>query len=289
MADPPPPLTLLSWNLQLLSPQAQKRKARAVAAASRILALSPRPQVVCLQEVWCPKARALLLSVLSMGYAHVFCPAATAKCGLLIASVHPLSNCTFMQFEGAMGMERRVFQKGAAGVLVNLAGGERVCVLNTHLQSDFWTSGQPARCLQVNELAQFARRMALDAEAVDGGDACCGGGGGGAPSPVRTLLVGDLNIAAGSQECKIAMALLDGMVDTMAEPAEGGERAAHTFPLGIWKRGQKKYALRSPSVRLDYVLQSKETAAGSRAKVDVALAMKDGLPLSDHAPLMLTA
>ena len=42
-------LSVLSWNCQLLSPQAQGRKARALAIASRILSLSPRPDVVCLQ------------------------------------------------------------------------------------------------------------------------------------------------------------------------------------------------------------------------------------------------
>ena len=276
----PPPLTLLSWNLQLLSPQAQLRKSRAVAIGGRILGLSPRPQVVCLQEVWCPKARALLCSVLGQAYPHTFCPASSHKCGLLIASLHPLSNCTFLQFEGSMGMEKRVFQKGAAGCLVNLAGGERVSVINTHLESDFWKSGQPARCLQVNELAQFVRRMALDAECSDG-------------APIRgTLLAGDLNIVAGSKECEIAMALLGGLVDSefdCAEDAAGKSTAGPpTFPLGIWKRGKKAYLLRTPSCRLDYVLQSKEMAGG-RVKVDVQLAMADGAPLSDHAPLILTA
>jgi hypothetical protein len=61
--------------------------------------------------VWCSKARALLVAALSCSRYSLFVPASSHKCGLLVASKHRLSACSFKRFDGATGMERAVFDK----------------------------------------------------------------------------------------------------------------------------------------------------------------------------------
>jgi len=276
-----PRLTLLSWNLQLLSPQAQARKERALAIAGRILAL--RPDVVCLQEVWCPAARALLLSCLATGYAHIFAPAADHRCGLVIASLHPLRMQSFHQFRGARGMERIVFQKGVAAVLVQPRGaGAGIVVTNTHTQSDFWGSSARARALQMLELGAVVQQM--EERAASAGVALL--------TACPVIVAGDLNAAAGTEEAAQAMSLLGSPVDVHAAAATEPSPRQQSFPLGVWSRRQRKYILRTPTKRLDYILLSRrstaDAVAGATATIAHSTAYAGTAPLSDHAPLLLS-
>ena len=86
-------------------------------------------------------------------YAHLYCPAEFAKCGLLLASKSlPLRGSVFYRFQGALGAEKALFDKGALGTLVlvdhHVAGAAPLslrprvlALINTHTQSDFWSSG----------------------------------------------------------------------------------------------------------------------------------------------------
>jgi hypothetical protein len=132
---PPPVLTLLSWNLQLLSVSCgspAQLAARARRIGAKILAL--RPDVVCLQEAWDARARAALLAALAPVYAATYSPADGAKCGLVIACrtdagsgsgsvVSRFEGGAFHRFEGASGAEGWLFDKGAAGALLVLREG----------------------------------------------------------------------------------------------------------------------------------------------------------------------
>jgi hypothetical protein len=121
-AAAPPTLSLISWNLQLLSVSVgtpAQLAARAARIGAKLLALSA--DVVFLQEVWDAKARAVLIAALSPAYAHIYAPADAARCGLVIASREaPLAAQAFHRYAGATGAESWLFDKGAAGALVLL-------------------------------------------------------------------------------------------------------------------------------------------------------------------------
>jgi len=102
--------------------------------------------------VWDTRARAALIEKLRPVYAHLYCPADFAKCGLLLASkTLPLRGSVFYRFQGALGAEKALFDKGCAGtlVLVHPRGApgtaplrpRALALINTHTQSDFWSSG----------------------------------------------------------------------------------------------------------------------------------------------------
>ena len=189
-APPPPPVTLtvLSWNLQLLSVSVgtpAQLAARASRVADKLLSLSA--DVVCLQEVWDAAARGVLLHKLGAAYAHVYAPADGARCGLVLAAkaATPLAGACFHRFAGAKGAEGWLFDKGAAGGWVLLpdeaaaptesAGGDgdgdsdsceaaasdgakpRGCmvVVNTHTQSDYWAPSE--RCAREPRAAPCCR------------------------------------------------------------------------------------------------------------------------------------
>ena len=267
---------------QLLSPQAQGRKARALAIAARILALSPRPDVVCLQEAWCHAARPLLMSCLSSGYPCVFAP--EQKCGLIIFSSRPMSQPTFTVYDGAKGIEKCVFAKGAAAIVLDVGGGKSIVVLNTHTQSDFWGSGARARAMQMLELGAFCDRIMRSATAR----------GTQLLASCPAIMAGDLNVAAGTEEAATALNLLGSPVDALMDgrSVEAADASSFlTFPLGVWSRGQRKYILRTPTKRLDYILMTRPSAAiASTAVASIAhsMAYSGAQPLSDHAPLLLS-
>ena len=234
------------------------------------------------QEVWCDRARALLLSCLASGYAHIYSPASSHKCGLVIATRLPLRCPAFLQYEGAQGMERRVFQKGAAGGVLDLGGGMGLVIACTHLQSDFWSSSAAPRAVQSLELASFVRKLECDAEQV---------GLQLLPS-CPTIIAGDLNCAAGGAEARTVLGLLSPNVDIVAASTEATPRSL-TFPLGVWSRGKRSYLLRTPTKRLDYILlrrspsTSQDESADGHVSQTLAYSPTTAAPLSDHAPVLM--
>ncbi len=167
-------LTVLTWNVQLLAVSVgtpEQLAERASKLAARVLKLSP--DVLCLQELFDARARAVLLQALAPSYndATVFAPADDARCGLVIAarSGLQLRGTAFHRYAGARGAESWLFDKGAAGALLVLPARDAqaktgsdsdvtrpgapaeegtkascVVIVNTHTQSDYWSPG--GRC-----------------------------------------------------------------------------------------------------------------------------------------------
>ena len=119
-------LTVLTWNVQLLAVSVgtpAQLAARAAKQAARIVALSA--DVVCLQEVFDARARAALLQALAPAYDVAYASADAARCGLVIVARGGLKlrATAFHRFAGACGAEAWLFDKGAAGAVLQLPGG----------------------------------------------------------------------------------------------------------------------------------------------------------------------
>jgi hypothetical protein len=137
-----------------------------------------------LQECWDARSRAVLKDALRPAYRHCYAPADFAKCGLIIFSrSEPIAQRIFYRFQGATGAERHLFDKGALGALILLpdaAEGTRqsvLAVVNTHTQSDFWSSGERARHAQMIEirgLLHDLRQAARHADFYLSGAIVCG-------------------------------------------------------------------------------------------------------------------
>ena len=175
-------LSVLTWNVQLLAVSVgtpAQLAERASKLAARVLELSP--DVLCLQELFDARARAVLLAALAPSYDTVFAPADEARCGLIIAarSGLELRGTAFHRYAGARGAEAWLFDKGAAGALLVLPardaqakrsgdsdatrpgapaekGAKASCVVivNTHTQSDYWSPG--GRCGALGRLIDAA-------------------------------------------------------------------------------------------------------------------------------------
>jgi endonuclease/exonuclease/phosphatase family metal-dependent hydrolase len=125
---------------------------------------------------------------------------------------------------------------------------------------------------------------------------------------ITTLLVGDLNVAAGSEEYRAAMRALGDPTDILAADALTGTDA-FTFPIGAYvsttfeafplclmgSESFGAYVPRTPTKRLDHALRFRkrgdERRAGEKKAASAAIVLaglargEDGAPLSDHAPI----
>jgi hypothetical protein len=183
----------------------------------------------------------VLKDALRPAYRHCYAPADFAKCGLIIFSrSEPIAQRIFYRFQGATGAERHLFDKGALGALILLpdAEGTRqsvLAVVNTHTQSDFWSSGERARHAQMIEirgLLHDLRQAARHAEFYLSGAIVCG----------------DLNCAGGTPQGWSACKLLGFPVPRDLCDTDN----SFSFPLGLWKGG--RYKKLQPTKRLDYIL-----------------------------------
>merc|ERR1712216_623890 len=160
----------------------------------------------------------------------------------------------------AKGVERLSFTKGVSTSFLRLTAAEdpttRVAiVLNTHLQSDYWSSGRDTRAKQISCIKDVVHRAEME---------CAGNG----YEVDRIMLVGDLNIVAGSGEYEDLMASFPGAVDLMAPLTdidgsiagrEGSTRGVDrsfrlTFPVARWRHvvlpclGESRYIDLVPKV-----------------------------------------
>jgi len=306
-------LRVLTWNVQLLWPQAgnpQQLLARARCIATKIKALQPQPDILCLQECWCPKSRALLRTALKSVYVHALNPEdayvactsplqlRSAKCGLLLLSRHELKGTSFSRFT-ALGLESRAFDKGVCGCLVLLepvlshppitSQPDSLVGADISLMPPTLSLPPPSSALIIvnthlqsdfwgGEVGVRARsKQILELRAFAGRMASSAN-----HLNIHILgcvICGDLNVAAGSPEAASLRALraVD-LLDALPNDA--------SFPLGIWRPGGYKRCL--PSSRLDYILDVSPMFRPDGARLVVKTAnvvvAEDGSGLlSDHA------
>ncbi|MBI4575190.1 MAG: endonuclease/exonuclease/phosphatase family protein [Planctomycetes bacterium] len=171
------PLRLASWNTWGPPLVAPGREAR-MEAVGRELA-SRSPDVVCLQEVFFPEARARLESALrAAGLVHLSAPAPlTGPHGLLVASRHPILEEAFTPFE-VCGKPWKPWHadwyagKGFLRVTLATPAGE-LDVYDTHLHARYrdveeYAATRAAQALQLAEA--MARRTAMGRAVVVAGD-----------------------------------------------------------------------------------------------------------------------
>ena len=270
-------LKVCTWNAQMLpgvfAGQGGTKTdiaKRAHAMANNILCCSRADaiDVVCLQEMWEVEAAKALKVALREEFPFVYAP--SARCGLMVASKFSMV-CNHFTALPAKGIERLAFTKGVSTSFLRLTSAEdattRVAiVLNTHLQSDYWSSGRDTRAKQISCIKDAVHRAEME---------CAGNG----YEVDRIMLVGDLNIVAGSGEYEDLMNKFSGAVDLMAPLTdidgsvrrgvagrEGSTRGVDrsfrlTFPVARWRhvvlpclRGQSRYIDLEPKVVIDYVI-----------------------------------
>lgn len=100
--------------------------------------------IVCLQEVFDPRAERLLIRHLSKKYPHIAYhvgpKAILLNSGLMILSKKPISEARFRPFSIIKGVDRWA-GKGVMAVSVELGQNRQLTILNTHLNSDTGTFG----------------------------------------------------------------------------------------------------------------------------------------------------
>ena len=311
-------LRVVTWNLQLLPgafagqggcPASLERRARRIVANVLALARATRVDVVAFQEVWHEGAARALRAGLRALFPHQHRPA--AYCGLLTVTRAglPHAHARFAPFRNTAGVEGWWFTKGVAAVVVETEeatrenpyeNAEPFAVLNAHAQSDFWASGAATRASQMTQTREMLNEMARERYSrLDSRDSAC---------DMTTLLVGDLNVAAGSEEYRAAMRALGDPTDILAADALTGTDA-FTFPIGAYvsttfeafplclmgSESFGAYVPRTPTKRLDHALRFRkrgdERRAGEKKAASAAIVLaglargEDGAPLSDHAPI----
>ena len=301
-------LRVVTWNLQLLPgafagqggcPASLERRARRIVANVLALARATRVDVVAFQEVWHEGAARVLKQGLRCLFPHQHRPA--AYCGLLTVTraEFPHAHARFAPFRNAAGIEGWWFTKGVAAVVVERRSGGKeknpneprlFAVLNAHFQSDFWASGAATRASQMAQtralLEEIHDRSSDRSNTIvetkrdsrgDGNDRVC---------EMTKLLVGDLNVAAGTDEYRAAMRALGDPTDVFDVQAvsrddkafcdsnkAGGSKDASqdvfTFPIGAYvsttfesfplclmgSESFGAYVAKTPTMRLDYALR----------------------------------
>jgi endonuclease/exonuclease/phosphatase family metal-dependent hydrolase len=301
-------LRVVTWNLQLLPgafagqggcPASLERRARRIVANVLALARATRVDVVAFQEVWHEGAARVLKEGLRCLFPHQHRPA--AYCGLLTVTraEFPHAHARFAPFRNAAGIEGWWFTKGVAAVVVERRSGGKeknpneprlFAVLNAHFQSDFWASGAATRASQMAQtralLEEIHDRASDRSNTIvetkrdsrgDGNDRLC---------EMTKLLVGDLNVAAGTDEYRAAMRALGDPTDVFDVQAvsrddkafrdsnkAGGSKDASqdvfTFPIGAYvsttfesfplclmgSESFGAYVAKTPTQRLDYALR----------------------------------
>ena len=312
-------LRVVSWNLQLLPgafagqggcPASLERRAKRIVDNVLALARATRVDVVAFQEVWHEGAARVLRAGLRALFPHQHSPA--AYCGLLTVTCADLPHVhtRFVPFRNTASVEGWWFTKGVAAVVVEAGEEEtrntRACpfaVLNTHTQSDFWASGAATRAAQMLEMRALLDKIERWPRPDSRGGA----------HEMTKLLVGDLNVAAGSDEYRAAMRALGDPTDILTVTPDAGADETYTFPIGTYEStvlesllprlcltGGKTtfgaYVAKTPTEQLDHALRfpgaDRRRAEGtpSAAIVLAGLARgEDGAPLSDHAPVFAVA
>lgn len=207
------------------------KRARRIAQA--IKTRQPSYDIVCLQEVFCDRARRVFEGELSEVYPYIDEPSGGDRwrfnSGLFTASRHRAVNRVFQGY-GLGGIFGADFlaEKGALVLELELSAGTRVHLFHTHVQSLALYRG--VRREQISRLSRFIR----DAMGND------------AHSRGAALLLGDLNVPGGSGSSNDADEYRE-LLAVLGRPRDLFREANPADP-GLTHPATK------PTQRLDYVL-----------------------------------
>lgn len=294
-------LRVASWNVQFLpgiwrgcGGRPKDMVARALRIAENLITVARMNaiDILCVQEAFHEPSRRALIEGLRLWYPYVYAP--NVKSGLMTFS-KTSHVCNHFSPLPACGIEKMAFTKGVSTTFLRLSSSsERTSVailLNTHLQSDFWSNGADTRLKQLWHIKSVMQRALRE---------CAGN----SYRVERILLCGDLNIAAGGDEYATLMRdVFPAAVDLTASPLRPEIRSDRkTFPVARWRhyllpcRGVSRYIDLEPNRQLDYVLDltpmMRQGVPPVHRHVDAAYVhhalCRDahGLALSDHYPVV---
>ena len=242
-------LTLLTYNVHLFSPltalpawfrgqvAVKDDAVRCRKIAKRLLGTSA--DIVALTELWHGAYASDLLSRVAHVYPHAYAaPGANylrgqlLGSGLVLLSKHPITEATFVPFRDRAGDERWA-QKGFICARVRVSPHLDVDVISTHLH---------APC---GDAPYAAERLSNVAQLVDAIDALQKRG------RQRVLVVGDLNITAGSAEYQRLTDALSarGLKDVV----EGAQEQPLVATIGNNNSLQWLFGGHNKTARVDYV------------------------------------
>jgi endonuclease/exonuclease/phosphatase family metal-dependent hydrolase len=262
-------LRVLTFNVRMLPYFSDLKRARRIADAIR--AREPAYDVVCLQEVFCDRARAIFARELKDPFPYIDEPSGGDRwrfnSGLFTASRHRPVNRAFTGY-GLGGIFGADFlaEKGALALELELSGDTRVHLFHTHVQS--LALYRRTRREQLSRLSRFVHDVMGQASRERNRAA---------------LLLGDLNVPGGSgspadsDEYEDLLAVLGRPRDLFREanPADPGL----THPAT------------EPTQRLDYVLAFDRHHVGEESRplrtwtvhqAKVNPHGEEGVSLSDH-------
>jgi len=252
--------TLNTWG----APYARHRRARMQAIAGQLLAMTL--DAVCLQEIFLPQDRRMLMEATAEAYPHqVYFASSAIGSGLLILSRYPVQRQAFHRYSLA-GKPQRLqhgdyyVQKGIGLAVLETPLGS-LALFNTHTHAQYlpdedneyaaFTGGN------LYEAAQFIQAQALG---------------------LPVVLCGDLNVTPN----QVGYALLSkvyGLVDAYA--------ALHPGEMGYTFRRDNPYVGGNVDQRLDYVFLRDVQAESTDIAFDERLIGECGaLALSDHVGLV---
>lgn len=303
-------LRVASWNVQFLSgiwrgcggrPKDMVARAMRIAENLITVAMTNAIDILCVQEAFHEPSRRALIEALRPHYPYVYAP--NAKSGLMTFS-KTSHVCNHFSPLPACGIEKMAFTKGVSTTFLRLAWSDErrtavatsgvtavAILLNTHLQSDFWSNGADTRLKQLRHIKSVMQRALRE---------CAGN----SYRVERILLCGDLNIAAeGDEYVRMMQDVFPAAVDLTAPPMRPENRSDRkTFPVARWRhyvlpcRGASRYIDLEPNRQLDYVLDLtpmiRQGVPPVHRHVDSAYVhhalCRDahGLALSDHYPVV---
>ena len=299
-------LRVTSWNVQFLpgiwrgcGGRPKDMVARALRIAENLITVArtnAAVDILCVQEAFHEPSRRALIEAMRSHYPYVYAP--NAKSGLITFS-KTSHVCNHFSPLPACGIEKMAFTKGVSTTFLRLASSDErrtaavavAIVLNTHLQSDYWSNGADTRLKQLRHIKSVMQRALRE---------CAGN----SYRVERILLCGDLNIAAeGDEYVTLMQDVFPAAVDLTAPPMRPENRSDRkTFPVARWRhyvlpcRGASRYIDLEPNRQLDYVLDLtpmiRQGVPPVHRHVDSAYVhhalCRDahGLALSDHYPVV---
>ena len=304
-----------TWNVQFLrgiwrgcGGRPKDMVARALRIVENLITVARTNaiDILCVQEAFHEPSRRALIEGLRSQYPYIYAP--NAKSGLMTFS-KTSHVCNHFSPLPACGIEKMAFTKGVSTTFLRFAssderrtdeayvGGHQqrtsvAILLNTHLQSDFWSNGADTRLKQLRHIKSVMQRALRE---------CAGN----SYRVERILLCGDLNISAeGDEYVTLMQDLFPAAVDLTAPPMKLNEHRSDrkTFPVARWRhyvlpcRGASRYIDLEPNRQLDYVLDLtpmiRQCVPPVHRQVDSAYVhhalCRDahGLALSDHYPIV---
>lgn len=194
--------------------------------------LKRNDDIVCLQEVFDPRAGRLLINHLSKNYPHIAShvgpKALLFNSGLMILSKKPISKARFRPFSISKGADSWA-GKGVMGVSIELGQNRRLTVLNTHLNSHVGIFGwlddvEEIQSAQMEDVDKLAKKFTKKSNGSETQRIVCGDFNKGHVAVAGYQVVSDtidhiLICETGSQFTKIQGGQIDSMGRSSDHPA----------------------------------------------------------------------